>query len=108
MKTAVMNEQRVTEIIGFWKQKTGRAGPKKISFDGESLNSGLFHQGEISLHPKWADEEVVFHELTHLEQFQDGRLLRVENLPYEEQPAELEAWEKAKEWVKLWKEFEKE
>lgn len=70
-----MNEQRVNEIVEFWKARTGRAGPKTISLDMElGRDSGRFHLGVIKLSPIWADDETVFHELAHLEQFQDGRL----------------------------------
>lgn len=68
-----MTEERVNEIIDFWEKRTGRQRPVKVSLDENiGIFSGLFCLGEIRLHPGWADEETLFHELTHLAQWQDG------------------------------------
>lgn len=113
-----MNEQRVNEIVEFWKARTGRAGPKKISIEVLYGFSGLFHMGEIEI-SIWADDDTVFHELAHLEQWQDGRLWyffesigyrpavsmfegkRANELPYLERPAEIEARKRVKELMAL-------
>lgn len=69
-----MNEQQVNVIVEFWKKTTGRVGPKKITFEMLPTACGVFCFGDIILNPIWADDETVFHELAHLEQWQDGRL----------------------------------
>lgn len=127
-----MNEEQVNVIVEFWKRTTGRAAPKKISLKMLNGYAGGFHLGEIEIHPIWADDETVFHELAHLEQWQDGRLTYdfkpivsayprevlqdpyhcyytpaesrfegrpAKELPYKEQPVEIDARKVAKERV---------
>jgi hypothetical protein len=114
MKTLTL--ERAKFIAAFWQKTTGRRAPLSIEMLKIPRCIGAFYQGSIFLHPTRADDLTMFHELAHLEQWQDGRLVfvpdplmgnssnprfepgyymfdgvPVHEKPYDEQPAEIHA-----------------
>ena len=70
-----MTLERVQFIVAFWQRLTGRDAPKRLAISTKiGNNCGIFFRGEIEIHPDRATDLTVFHELAHLEQWQDGRL----------------------------------